>query len=81
MIKNKKYEIKIGFHWAGDPYPCHSFKGTEDWMPIDPDSKIIMRSNEELRTHLEERWKKTPEREKLMYFYIQVHKTGIPVIS
>lgn len=75
----KKYEIRIGFHWNGDKFPVHNFEGVEDWEQKKDTKGVVVKSNEELHFHLEERWKKTPEREKLMYFYVQPFRTGLPV--
>ena len=72
----RRYEIKIGFHWRGESYPTHNFEGVGD---THPEGGVIMRSNEELREHLEGRWRVTPNRAKLMYFYIQPHTTGFQV--
>jgi hypothetical protein len=78
-MNKKKYEIKIGFHWKNEAYPIHIFDNIIGWCPHNIDSKVIMRSNDELHTHLEHRWSLTPNRDKLMYFYIQPYTTGLPI--
>lgn len=78
-MNEKRYEIRIGFHWKGERYPTHNFEEVEGWIPRDVESRVIMRSNDELHTHLEHRWGITPNRDKLMYFYIQPHRTGLPI--